>query len=91
MVGGGSPLASGAAAALLEVNAADFGAWERSAAHLAAIGGGNRAHSSSAVCLSLPGRCMGTLLIAADARRKLALASTALVEAGDAISRHRIG
>jgi hypothetical protein len=39
----------------------------------------------------LPGRCMVTLFIAADARPKLALASTALLEAGDAISRNRSG
>jgi hypothetical protein len=52
MVGGGSQLAF-AAAALLEVSAADFGAWERSAALLAAIGGGNTAHIFSAE-LGLP-------------------------------------
>eukprot|EP00962_Isochrysis_galbana_P001305 scaffold330_cov109-Isochrysis_galbana.AAC.17 len=47
-VGGGSLSTSGTAAALLEVSAADFGAPERSAARLAAVGGGSQAQNSSA-------------------------------------------
>jgi hypothetical protein len=77
MVGGGSQLALGAAAALLEVSAADF--WRRNWRRLEAATGPT-ASAPSWGCRWLPSRCMGTLIIAADARRELALASSALLD-----------